>query len=123
MTDETHDRAAELRARMTALQEEARGMLAEMGLHEQMRVAHANLRQAIADRADAEIAYMDLRMQRRDEWESIGFDATPINDAGDCAASAGHVRARWRHEQADQRFREVEVAWLEWVASGAGNGG
>ena len=119
MTDETHDEADEIRARMEDLTDKARALMTKMGIHEQLRLAHENRRTALLARADAEVAYMDLRMQRRDEWKAASFGAQPINDAGDCAASAATVRAYWRHEEAELHYRRVEVAWLEWVAASA----
>jgi hypothetical protein len=120
MNEDTHAEDAEkLRARMEGLKAEVSALLGKLGLHEQMRVAHEDLRAALLARVEAEVAYLDLRMLRRDEWQAVGFGPTPINDAGDCAASAAHVRAEWNHEQADMRYRQIEVAWLEWVAGGA----
>lgn len=119
MTDETHNEAGELRGRMEDLASRSRALIEQLGMHEQMGVAHEQLRLALLARTEAEIAYMDLRMQRRDEWKDCGFGAQPINAAGDCAISAAVVRARWRHEQADLHYRQVEVAWLEWVAASA----
>ena len=118
MTDETRDSLEGLHERMGALVDEARDLLAKMGIHDQLREAHEDLRAALLARAGAEVAYMDLRMQRRDEWRDVDFGEMPSSDAGDCATSAAHVRARWRHEQADLRYRQLEVAWLEWVSSG-----